>query len=620
MRELLRVDLLIERRPTQSHLRDFHLAVTGPLDAISNVIRVLAWVLSVFRKGRGEQLSLFSAQVILQDHVSEIAPPALVIDIEELSHTDSMPKDGTCWHALFCNFAVATSFPIPPRTDAQGIELPFNLMSLLARVEYPIPHGCGFILKGQRSALMPQRKSKEADGRQLVQWHLTLSSDKSTLPMENVPQTLDNLQPNFSDIDGIVSEENRHILGMYDRTAIDFGTQSSQGQKFDTCQRSGDVKPQGQGLSFGWGRSISLNANGSVFGFASLGASTTFTPRLPKSVVNKILEGEPTPRSLVEQACKELTLVYDTEAKLAWLLPEICVIFQLMQIYANCQDLSLPSIETIASDFEIRRKDCKDFVLGLQEEPMQIFQRFCGYFRQMKDDVNFKQREQRRLSHRDPGTTLSGVDFVKLAEATPGDAISLLKVDIDAKKAGCWVEMLKANWEQSLQHGKDPGKHPEGLKVVALFCHSLSRAPIRHKTNSCQIWSPAPQGYDYLITTVGCLSRIADVQGAETGRLSPQHWWQLGAKEPFDFAKCQAGGSSGSCNRLQKLRKEKKKPHFKDLKKVGAILKDASKVDGAIIFGEEFWLPTNCPSEPCILVPPANSCGPRSEQANGTNS
>lgn len=237
----------------------------------------------------------------------------------------------------------------------------------------------------------------------------------------------------------------------------------------------------------------------------------------------------------------------------------------------------------------------------------------------MKEDINFKHREQRRFYHKDPETRLSGVDFVQLAEATPRHNISPLEVEIDVTKAGCWVGMLAANWEQSLQHAKEPHKHPRGLKVVAIFCHGLSQTPIRNKTTSCHVWAPAPEGHDYLITTLGCIHQLADAQEAERGKLSPQHWWQLGTRDPFDFEKCREGGYSGSCNRLQKLRNRKKKPHFENLKTVGVIL-DTSKEDGAIIFGEEFWLSTNRHNEPCNPVLPVDTFGPGSEQANRTNS
>lgn len=332
------MDLAIDGQPNQSDAGGFQLTITGPLEAVSQVIRILAWALSVFRKPGETKLNSFEAEVTLRQKASEDSAPALAIEIDK-SHTDQDFGDGMCWHGIFHDFAVSASFPVPPRTGARGIELPFNLMSLLARVDYPLPHDYGFILKGQRSALIPRRTFKEANGRLLVQWHPTQSSDKSVLSMENVSSPVVNLQPTFSHISGIVSEDNRHILGMYDVSAIDFGTKSWQDQKFSTYLRSGHVKSQGQGWSFGWQRSISLTASGSVLGFASFGASTAFIPRLSRTLVKR-LDGDLTLTELVDHACKELTVVYDTWAKLAWLLPEICVIFQLMQLHAVSKEVS----------------------------------------------------------------------------------------------------------------------------------------------------------------------------------------------------------------------------------------------------------------------------------------
>lgn len=605
MRELLHVDLLIETRPTQSRLKDFRLDVTGPLDAISDAIRVLAWALSVFRKAKGEQLSLFSAQVNLQEQAWDAAPADLVIDIEELSHTDPTTKNGTCWHGIFHDVAVATSFPIPPRSGEQGIELPFNLMSLLARVEYPLQHGSGFILKGQHSALIPTFISQDGnDDHPKVQWHLKQSSKDSDLPMDEVPFPTIHDDTNGLNIGTIMSDSSRHYLGLYDDAEINFGTEASQSQRFCKYELPKDVKVQRQRFYCNWQRSISLTGGVSIIGLFTLGVSMPFVPTLPKTLTVK-LQVVSTLSELADHASKELALVYDTKNKLAWLLPEICVILQLMQTYAASNPGMLWSIGNVDSSVTDRTEACRKLILGLSEEPQQVFRRFCDFFRQMKEEIY---REHRILYHRYSKKQLSGVGFAELAEITQPADIPLLKSNIDSERAGCWVAMLKANWEQSRQLAKEGGRPPPGLKVMALFCNGLSSAPIRHRTQSCHVWSPAPEGHDYLITTIECVKRLTEAQGGERGKLSPKHWWHIGEREPFDFGLCRRQEPCGNCNRLQKLAKTA--PHH-DLRTLGRILDDESKNNGAIVFGEKFWVPQNLRHEPCGVRPgpPVNSCG-----------
>lgn len=586
---------------------------------------------------------MFKSQVLPREPSSRQAV-AFDIHIERgLPGTNQEPstEEGTCWHSIFHDFAIAPSFPIPPRGNdrMRGVELPFTLMSLLTRVEYPIPHGDGFVLKGPWSALIPQMVPRELldpdrtypsqryakrtsdmsnlslkDMRQdrvprtPIQWHLEQTSNKSGLSLQNVSFP----GKSFVDFDNsiiekVVSENNRHFLGMYDSATMDFGTASSSDQSIHQTLQQHNVKVKCS-WSLGWQRQISISAGVSVLGFVSFGSSTSFKPRLPHSVVKK-LQAEPILLEVVDRASEELTVLYDTQKKLAWLLPEICVILQLMQHWAASNGVAIPPIKSMPSDPTKRADACGVYVKGLSEDSKQIFKRFCSYFRQMKEDIHFKHQGQRRLYHRNSESHLSGVDFVRLAtpRGTEPFRVSLLDAKIDVNNGGGWVEMLGANWRQELQHAKNPDKHTRGLKVLAVFCRDLSPAPIQHRTTSCHVWSPAPCEQDYLVTTVGCMQRLAANYRAERGKLSPEHWWQLGQKAPFDFDACRRGEVSGSCNRLQDVTKNR--PSDNDLATVFGILNDRSLTGGAIIFGSEFWVPRDRRNEPCRHVSPRNTGG-----------
>ncbi|KAI7778935.1 hypothetical protein LA080_001541 [Diaporthe eres] len=82
----------------------------------------------------------------------------------QLRSPEGPPKQvGTCWNRSFRHFNVVTSFPIPPRpVGFIGLEVPLWLVSDLAQIEYMLPFLDAFVLKGQRTALIPVKYNRDA--------------------------------------------------------------------------------------------------------------------------------------------------------------------------------------------------------------------------------------------------------------------------------------------------------------------------------------------------------------------------------------------------------------------------------------------------------------------------
>ncbi|KAH8763112.1 hypothetical protein F5883DRAFT_113211 [Diaporthe sp. PMI_573] len=517
---------------------------------------------------------------------------------------------GTCWNTTFRHFNVATSFPIPPRpVGFVGLEAPLGLVSDLAQIEYMLPYLDTFVLKGERTALIPLDYNTD-DSKKVteIQWHLVESSNGQLLSMDTddgyEPSNLGCLGPD--DYNRILKSENiRHFVGLYQEASLHFGTAESSSRGIDSVVIGRDGVTSPSGRSAGWQRTFSISSSISLPAFGSIGVSTSFKPvrRNTRALnVDRSLE------SWVRLACKNITLLYDVRTKTAWLVPEICAIFHLMKAWIIYLEppanplLMFPTSSEIHLDLAGEQQHCVNFTRQLSEEHRKILEEFFKAFRMLKEDIIFRSKGPRLRFANFCGQSgrLTGVDFQQLASLP--EIVTPLNVKINDRTGGPWIEMLEANWNKAvscIKRGTDSWKATR-LKVVSLLCHDLRGSPpIQPMPNKlrCRNWDPIPNGCDYMVTTVQCLQHLTNNYPGDRGKISPSHWWTEGNTRPFDFQPCQLGGRW--CNRLQLMLSEE--PSDKQRARADEFVREESeRALCAIVFGSR--MPTDTSSERCRLI------------------
>lgn len=548
----------MSRGPGEDNLFRYHVSGQSSQD-VANTLRLLIWISGAIRDLEDKEV-LYSPAILY--HKDSSHRFTIEWRVSELRRPEGTPNQvGTCWNRSFRHFNVATSFPIPPRPAGfVGLEAPLRLVSDLAQIEYMLPYLDAFVLKGQRTALIPLKYNKDASQKvTAVQWHL-IESPNDHLSMDTVdgfnPSSLGCFGPHADYNPVLKSEDIRHFVGLYEEASLHVGVgdYSSNGVGSVVDGTDGVTRPFRWLL--GWQRLVTLSFSISIPG-GGIGAATTFKP------VRKVIRTWDVPRDLkwlVDSACKNLTLLYDISTKTAWLVPEICAILHLLQVSIggpmkpSDSARRFPSSSEIHLDLTSRQQHCVRFAEALSERYQTRLKGFIQTFRLLKEDIIFKSEGQRRrLSNFfRQGNQLTGVDFGHLADLP--ELITPLNVQVDDGTGGPWVQMLEANWNEAVEctkRGTNSG-NATGLKVVCLLCDNLGSSPpiqpIQNQTR-CLSWDAIPEGCDYMVTTVQCLQVLTKSVPGDKGKISPRHWWTKGNIAPFDFHACGRGGTW--CKRLQ---------------------------------------------------------------------
>jgi hypothetical protein len=125
-------------------------------------------------------------------------------------------------------------------------------------------------------------------------------------------------------VESPVSEKNRHFLGLYRDARIHLGTADSKPQEIQTVL--GDEGSEDPSTRIKWSRTFGISASLGA-PHINLGGSTSF--ELSKwSITSSDLGPIETQ---VGKACENLSVLYDTQRKVGWMVPEIYIIFHLMR-------------------------------------------------------------------------------------------------------------------------------------------------------------------------------------------------------------------------------------------------------------------------------------------------
>ncbi|KAJ4111444.1 hypothetical protein NW768_011797 [Fusarium equiseti] len=150
--------------------------VVGAKETITELAQQLAWLTAAYRSG--------PEGVALSD-VDFIATKGMQFFIEAGPLTNlpaAASGSDICWHRLVRNVAIAHGFPIPPRSNQVGLELPYEAMLKLSQTPTLLVSNGRLAYYGYSSFLFPMNQSSETNdpnqAQQSVQWHFEASDDR----------------------------------------------------------------------------------------------------------------------------------------------------------------------------------------------------------------------------------------------------------------------------------------------------------------------------------------------------------------------------------------------------------------------------------------------------------
>lgn len=520
-------------------------SASGSRRYIIHIAQQLAWISAVFRVPRDGELSY--SDVVFEKR-GPLEFQLMLMDLQTVKNPRKF-----CWHSLFVNSVMARGFATPDREKEVGIELPFDVMTSLACILYPMEYHEGVILRGISLTLVPTAYHSGS-----VQWHCVSSEQKSRLPRAD--EVMKQIAEWFETSDlGLLSTA-RTFLGYCSKAEIHLGTKDID---YKSIQSSGATSERtGVGLSGELPTSLGFSFKGFV--------TATLSPKfvLTRGLRTTITTAETIIEDRLLDAVDQPLLLYNVDKKQGWLVPELSVILHMAHAWASRQPdipaeilAQVPHAEVsvdggkAAWNAFLKGKGSEVRKVSLDGKPQlfaEVIKKIFSALEKRKDLAMVRDDISRMKSSK-----LCGWEFEDMVNGKYSPKRK--EVDIDRKTAGEW-NLIAA----------------ENPDLVVLFCNGLTQPirPARHE-RTCSLLTPIPEGHCYLIASVPCLRRLSkDCGGTESSPklTSKLHWHRPQGASLFEG--CEYGVENG-CNPLQEVASEKK-----------AIAPGRLEPHGAVIFGK----------------------------------
>lgn len=455
------------------NLESIHLR--GQSKDIIDIIQQFALLVAVLTRPRSEELCRSESSIF---HVGD---GNFVIKPGQL---ESIQVEGICWQPLFAGSVIVPGFPTPERSDQIGLEIPYSIMTALARIWHPIEHDGGLILKGFSTMLVPI--SDKADA---IQWHFISDEVGRRLPTASFKDRIEEWH-RFKSLDEI--ENKRMFVGFCRRVKILLGTREAD---FASVSYSTNTKRAGRTLELTGGTATTgLAAHGLQGPTVGLTFALSKNQKITRDLVSQDYSG------MLEDMKQRSLILYDVDSKKSWLVSTISAVLHMMHIWAQRHpslvrlrnnQVDLPYAEAswdggLAAMEAIKNNN----LLELHDEPSGEPYRLMDLVKKLWRNI------ESVIDQMDDAK--SGFPRFETQKITAWEMIDVIETPPLCHPKKVRVACTSAGWQ-----------HLSG-RTMTLFCSGLGDV-MTSDSNICPGWSPMPSKMDYMIASASALRLIHDL-------------------------------------------------------------------------------------------------------------
>jgi hypothetical protein len=401
--------------------------------------------------------------------------------------------NGKCWQQLFesCYIIDETRPSKSQKAFGKGLEMSFDLMTVLANAEYFVPVQGGVVLVGYQTVLFPTELKTD-----YAQFHLEVDREKQINPFQrNYSQRV--LVDDYTEFRGL-----RCFVGWCEIAHIKLGTKEMLRKvTYSTAE------PKGKYLEF---TGISLGAQAASAAPAQIGGNAVAN----YSVVSHRIAFAPSLNfsKMLRDTEKETVLIFDKVTRRSWLVPKLSLILHLAHIWlrdtVGTEDISTDPIpfaephEKASSLVTLLDKHGGIPVCGEGEDEYKLRTVMVGLNLNLYSTV--KEIKPSKSGH------LFGFEIMDIVtQPARGGEMKEVKVE----SGSTWLELANA-------------------ADAVIICANLGEAmnPKLGQARQNERCNSLPSEKDFLAAHISCLIRIASRAGVSD---IPQAGDTNGVDEPF---------------------------------------------------------------------------------------
>ena len=500
--------------------------INGDVESIIETVEQLAWLAATFRLSQAGSICLSRVEVraVPNDLVDQSIHLDLILCPLRIVHESELGL-GSCWTKLYPSTVIACGFPVAHRSEAIGLEIPWDLMLSFSGAKYPIEFQDSMIIRQDPLIIYPVATSESG-----TQWHAVeggldaFFKEIILSPLLLIPD----------DIQTFI--RGRHFLGWLRNARVNLGTHRPQDRP------SGADIDNRRGLQLGEELSATLNIRPPWVG-VNLGAKVI----VPRSQRQKIEGRQPDYELRKRKSSRTQAIYYDCGSEMGWLVPELSLLLHVAYaaLLKHCPDIDAlhrlyyAKAEADGGIAALRTiEECENISLWKTKEDdkeidflfRDLIQDFLVWFENRKHAMGT------RIEHREllPSLDLRGWDFGDLRDFTA----------IYRTRKVAYSLWGRPDWW-------DLAKEPNTLVVFGTDVGQVI-TPDWQLEQPCRSWTAIPTHHGLFAGSINCLKDICTPREdvLPEWRLSEQLSWHQ-PEDSNPFGEC----TSASCNPIQKLRK-----------------------------------------------------------------
>jgi hypothetical protein len=438
--------------------------------------------------------------------------------------------------------AIAAGFPIPPRNEEAGLEIPLELMITLSRTSSFMAVGDKFAFVGFSSVLHPSRRtgSKNSDleeslARPTLQWHFESSKsvhddfDFSSYLVQECAEWAGENEENG------MSPESRHFVGYCKDADIRLAKED--------CEYNVQLSALPEDSS---GAGVRIKSISSGFpGMGMLSATATLDILISKTAKARVEHSNYD--DIVYVSKTSPVVIWDSAVQCGWLVPLNAVLLHMVHLYIKARNLShttlphVPTGQALAEEVDrILREQYKNVICTSLEDdqPLELRRLVKTFYMEMKCCMAARieiMRENKGAITYTKGC-VTGWELMDFIGRPPFDLEFVLKRDNHATSASGWQELAAEK------------------NLLIMVCRNAGDIIKPSAPESlCEDWRLPPKHKQYLVASLSCLKDMARQYGGlrSPTRLSAQLAWQPN-KDAFK-ERCQHRKGTLCTRRLQHL-------------------------------------------------------------------